>query len=190
VLDPLFRAAQAQPESASAHYELARMFYYMDQGDFMWSELTNALLLDPEDDRAHFLLGLLREWYKTPFGKEYRRFDPLYNRTYLDDAPRQLAYGQDLLVRDFRNKGLQILTDAVKRYPQDARAHQALAGAMFITGNGAAAASESELALRLAPDSKGIADQLRTILLSQQRDPAEIELRIREIQSHASQPRR
>jgi hypothetical protein len=31
---------------------------------------------------------------------------------------------------------------------------------------------------------------LRTILLSQQRDPAEIELRIREIQSHASQPRR
>jgi tetratricopeptide (TPR) repeat protein len=182
---------KANPESAEGYYQRALAFYYLDRFPLAWDQDFNALLLDPFHDRAHYLMALFRIAYKWATPEKPDAMGFVYNREITDNARNYLSYGVELFHRGFQHKAVEVLADAVRRFPDDPGTHDMYARALVIgkTGRGAEAVTEAETALRLAPDTPDYVEVVRNVLSAQGYDAATIEKRIAEIIAEAKKPK-
>jgi len=169
LLRPLRDAVRADRESAQAHYALAETQYYLGQFEAAWNEIYNATLLDPRNQRFHYLMALLARFLpELPAADNYRA-KIIFDGTYLDGAENHIAYGSMLLVEEFNTKALAVFNDAVRRYPTNSRGYYGLAWSQLRAGRVKEARASAEKALQLEPGSPEIARRLRIIMDAQMR---------------------
>ncbi len=84
----------------------------------------------------------------------------IYWHLYRNDVRTYVNYGRTLYDRNFKHKSVQVLTDAARKYPNDAISHQALAIALFSSGDREGGINEIKIAQRLDPISMQIENEL------------------------------
>jgi tetratricopeptide (TPR) repeat protein len=182
LLDQSERAVQLNPESADANYDLAVANYRLGEVKTAALPLFDALLLDPEHRKTRYLLHLYISLHDLQLKNE-DVITHVYYRAYRQDCDHLTYYGEQLFLHDFKQTASKALGDAVRLYPNNAKAHQDLAVVFFSLGNHPQAIIECEKTLRIDPTSIEAERALRAMLSLRGDEPAAIDRRIQELKT-------
>jgi Flp pilus assembly protein TadD len=152
-----------QHESPEAMTALGEVYYQLGQLEEANTAFENAVLLNPNDAKAHYLHGLTRAINRLSFA-DGDTMRAVFLRIYRDNVRTYINYGRMLYDRNFRHKSVEVLAGVVQKYPNDAISHQALAMALFGTGEHEHGIDEMKIAHRLDPNSTQISNELNVML--------------------------
>ncbi len=151
-------AAKSKPDSPEVLYELGMSFFFAHEYDRATKHFSHVLELDPKNDRADFMLGLLAIWRDQLTDAEF------WFKKAIDLKPKSadylLHYGVLLAKLEQNDLAMAKIREAEKIDNSNPLIHLNLGKLYRVSGNLPGAKTELETALRLRPNLSSAAYQL------------------------------